>query len=699
MKLTLKPLYSKLNSGVQGCPVGCQATCKVKPYLPCAGACPLSTHQVQTYQYITQSDTDIIFNTSATGDGKSLAAYLPGLLDSQFRIMGLYPTIELVEDQTNQQREYHRRFDLDPTSRIDRLYGAELSRRVMAQNSDRFNLLINSIEQKPVILTNPDIFHLISHFRYRNPAKSAETLPFALADFPDLWVFDEFHIFGSHQETAALNSMALIRQAASRKRKFLFTSATPRADFIQQLQQADFKVAEVTGEYSNHKQAGYRQILQEVALEFIHLTKETKTLEWLCQNSDRIAQSLKAETAGRGLIVVNSVALAGKVVESLQKLLPEVIVREISGRCDRNEKAKTRKQLAQATKPVLVVGTSAVDVGVDFKLNLLIFEGSDSATVIQRLGRLGRHSGFNHYQAYILIAHHTLWIVAGLEKEITENIVTREELTKAIEIAFQPPQQFTKYRHRWGALQAQGMLSQMMQENPKVMQLTRDRVRADLGRVYGTKLESARKYWYKLSNSENKLDKAIQTEILRFRGGSTLQAAVWDGTRFYQYDLLRLLPYALVEIIDRDTYIAAATKQNHIESEFNDQYLDLYIRVTEWLDKRLPLELKCHRYSRKLQVLELCLCDRLSLTGHPQSEVVNCLSDKKLLSFLVYLGNQSHWDVARILKLSPLFGLYRLTDAAGGSYACAFNQDAMLLEALKNSLPKRFRDRPGAIIF
>ena len=311
MKLILKPLYSKLNSGVQSCPIGCKNTCKVKPYLACDLECPLSTHQVETYQQITQSDADIIFNTSATGDGKSLAAFLPGLLDSQFRTMGLYPTIELVEDQTKQQQEYHTRFNLDPAYRIDRLYGMELSRRVKERESDRFNILIDSIEQKPVILTNPDIFHLITHFSYRNPAKSSETLPFALADFPDLWVFDEFHIFGCHQETAALNSMALIRQASSRKRKFLFTSATPREDFIQQLKQADFKVAEVKGEYSSQEKAGYRQILQEVELEFVHLEKDVKTLDWLCQNSDRICKSLETETQGRGLIIVNSVAVAG----------------------------------------------------------------------------------------------------------------------------------------------------------------------------------------------------------------------------------------------------------------------------------------------------------------------------------------------------------------------------------------------------
>jgi CRISPR-associated endonuclease/helicase Cas3 len=40
----------------------------------------------------------------------------------------------------------------------------------------------------------------------------------------------------------------------------------------------------------------------------------------------------------------------------------------------------------------LLVGTSTVDIGVDFRINLLIFEATDAGTFIQRFGRLGRHA-------------------------------------------------------------------------------------------------------------------------------------------------------------------------------------------------------------------------------------------------------------------------------------------------------------------
>ena len=91
---------------------------------------------------------------------------------------------------------------------------------------------------------------------------------------------------------------------------------------------------------------------------------------------------------------------------------------------------------------------------------------------------------------------------------------------------------------------------------------------------------------------------------------------------------------------------------------------------------------------------ELSLVDKLSLVGHPQSDVVTCLAGKKLLAFLVPVNKRkshSHWDVSHALNLSPLFGLYRLTDADLQPYACAFNQDALLLKALDYRLKKFYR--------
>lgn len=713
MKLFLQPLYSQLNPGVENCPLGCTSECIVtqkapnlKP--PDGCACPLSSHQAKTYGEIMHGDADIVSNQAATGDGKTLGANLPGLINPHFRMMGLYPTIELVEDQAEQQNKYNELFGLDAHQRVDRLFGAELSRRVkQAEKSNKFQELLLAIQQKPVLLTNPDIFHYITHYQYRDPAYGSDLLPLVLAGFPDLWVFDEFHIFASHQETAALNSLAFIRRSQgnqSRPRRFLFTSATPKPDFIEQLRKAGFKVAAVEGVYASEEKPGFRQILQAVELEFVELLKDADTQTWLREKISTIENLLNAQSKARGLIIVNSVAKAGQVTRLLQALLPEpkFIVREISGRIDRQQRLQVQSELKDSQQPVLVVGTSAVDVGVDFKIHLLIFESSDSATVMQRLGRLGRHPGFDVYTAFILMPGHTPWVMARLQEKLSPNqTVTRDILADAIACAFDPPKEFEKYRQCWGAKQAQGMFSRMTQENAKVSQLVRDRMTEDLQRIYSQDFESARKQWFAMQN--NPVGKAIQKELLRFRGGSTLQAAVWDNQNFYTYDLLRLLPHALVEIIDRKKFLDAANKSGRGEEEFPDDFINVYLRIQSWVDERINnISLQCNRNSSELKVGELCLIDKLNLIGHPQSEVITCLQQKKLLTFLVPVNKNklsSHWEVSRTLHLSPLFGLYRLVDASEQAYACAFNHDALLLEALKWHLKKFTNTRFESSIF
>ncbi|MBE9041409.1 type I-D CRISPR-associated helicase Cas3' [Oscillatoriales cyanobacterium LEGE 11467] len=692
MKIQLKPLYSKLNEGVGSCPLGCEDSCRVASHLdpPEGEPCPLSSHQAQTYYQVTSGDADIIFNTSATGDGKSLSAALPALLEDDFRLMGLYPTIELVEDQTEQQKRYHQLFGLEIEDRIDRLFGAELSRRVEAARSNRFQELLLAIETQPILLASPDLLHYITHFQYRDLAYSTDLLPLSLAKFPDLWVFDEFHIFGAHQEAAVLNSMTLIRRTQQQPRRFLFTSATPKPDFIEQLKQADFNVVEVAGMYAGQETPGYRPILQPVELEFVQL-KQTDALGWMKENLDRIATLLRRESKGRGLMILNSVAMARRVARQLQELLPDITVREISGRIDRLERRQTQTLLQDSEQPVLVVATSAVDVGVDFRIHLLIFESSDAATVVQRLGRLGRHPGFGAYHAYILIPDRVPWVMVRLKEELQPEWeagepVERKKLLEAIAYGFDSPKAFKAYRHHWGAIQGQGMFAQMSRENAKVNKSIRDRMTEDLLKVYPNTLKVAKKKWYdEFGGKDNPVGEAIQKELLRFRGSSAIQAAVWDRTRFYTYDLLRLLPYATVEICDRDTFLQAAKNCGRGAEEFPDAYIAIYLKIQDWLDDRQNLSLYCNRNSSRLQVGELSLVSRLKLVGHPQPEVATCLKGRKLLSFLVpvdRMRENSHWEISRRMRLSPLFGLYRLVDGSGQAYGCAFNQDALLLDAL-----------------
>ncbi|MFM7363253.1 MAG: type I-D CRISPR-associated helicase Cas3' [Cuspidothrix sp.] len=705
MKISLLPLYSKLNGGVGTCALGCLQTCKVKQQAPNFGEgnnCPLSSHQAETYHAIINSDAEIIFNTSATGDGKSLAAYLASLLNSDFQVISLYPTIELVADQKRQIINYYQKFNLTEIDEVESLYGAKLAELVeQGEKTNKFKELLRIVKHKSVILTNPDIFHLATHSRYQNPAYTRSELAITLGRNPDLYIADEFHIFGSHQEAAILNSLLLIRHNRPKKRpmRVLFTSATPKDKFIKLLKNADFKVTSIKGEYESKPTSNYRQICQPINLEFVQLDRESDAFSWLIQEHEQIKNILHKEGKGRGGIILNSVALVSRTVRELQKLIPDVKVREISGRIDKQEREKIHHELENSQQPVLIVGTSAVDVGVDFRIHLLIFEASDSATFIQRLGRLGRHSGFNHYQGFVLLSGRTPWIKSRLEAELTDLEYSRDQFREIIEIVFNKPEFCTEYPKYWGALQAQGMLFSMTNKEKKeiVIEQLKDKIAEDLRLVYGEQLDKKHGHWFALGKDEKGAGKAVQQELLRFRGGSDLQAAVWDEGRFYTYDLLRLLAYAEVEIIERGEFLKAAVNADHPHTEFPEKYIQVYLKIQKWSDQRYNIELECDRSSDELKQCILTFVDKLSIVGHPQTEVNRCLKRQKLLGFLAPVNrtpNNSHWQISQTLYLSPTFGLYRLKDSDGQFYGCAFNQDALLLEAVKLKLRRCEKSKP-----
>lgn len=89
----------------------------------------------------------------------------------------------------------------------------------------------------------------------------------------------------------------------------------------------------------------------------------------------------------------------------------------------------------------------------------------------------------------------------------------------------------------------------------------------------------------------------------------------------------------------------------------------------------------------------MTVLEGVGILGHPQKrEISKYLTDVKLLAFLIRVDRnyeKSHWDVSNQLHLDSNVGIYRISDQEDKDYACAFNQDALLLEALKWKLKKK----------
>ncbi len=361
----------------------------------------LSWHQVATLEALRDPNIDVIFNTAMTGDGKSLAAYLE-TLQTDVCAIGLYPTNELARDQETQIQGYVEQFQPDVKPRVKRLSGQDLEIYAENEGLRKAAAIGSRASNSEILLTNPDIFHYLHRGAYLTRNDSPDKVWGRIDKDFDLFIFDEFHVFAAPQIASVINTMLLIRYTNCRK-KFLFLSATPNERLIEQLEVAGFRCCQINPTQANKYQfpdqpeqcaqlqaQGWRQVLREISLQFISLQPTSKGSEtWLRENGDRILAQFQQHPDSKGAIILNSIAAVKRLKPFFRELLEPhgLVVGENTGLSGKEEKA--RSLLAD-----LVLGTSTIDVGVDFKINFLIFESADAGSFIQRLGRLGRHEGY-----------------------------------------------------------------------------------------------------------------------------------------------------------------------------------------------------------------------------------------------------------------------------------------------------------------
>src|SRR5712692_80445 len=387
MRIVTLPVYSKL-ADEQDVPP------ELKARLPAGWH--LSAHQVATYKALKSGNADVVFNAAMTGDGKSLAGQLPTLVENRPRsLLAMYPTNELIGDQLRQmEQSLHswKRDDLHSTlldaRRLDKLEDeAELDRR---------DALINLWGNHELVLTNPDIFHYVMQQYYLRTGKNGDApdrVIGRLLQLFDQFTFDEFHVFQTPQVVSVVNALIFIHEIAGsvRPKKFLFLSATPEELLLKYLERAGLHSVQIQGSYAHAwnspDPARWRRILHGSTLHFAPQRAE----EWVeARLEDTLLRFfLEHRPAAKGAIIVNSGASAQRLVARLRDVFA---AHGLTVEPNTGFDAPNRRRASYGAD--LLVGTSTIDVGVDFQINFLVFENRDAGTFLQRLGRLGRHDGF-----------------------------------------------------------------------------------------------------------------------------------------------------------------------------------------------------------------------------------------------------------------------------------------------------------------
>jgi CRISPR-associated endonuclease/helicase Cas3 len=711
MRITTLPVYSKLTDETK-------LPLEVAQRLP--KGWQLSEHQVETYEALCNPDVDVVINTAMTGDGKSLAAYLPTLVLRDHRAFGMYPTIELSRDQERQFTDYCNHFGR--TIRRESLWGAKLGERVeqyphFKRRGEALAELFNNYE---VLLTNPDIFNLVMNYRYESGLFSSQELPYSLATNFNDFIFDEFHIFSMPQIIAALTAMVFFRCYRDddwERPRFLFSSATTDPILLDMIGRSGLNYKVISGVYATEPTAGYRPALHPATLNLHQCGEREDAEQWVAAHIDTIAAhwTEAQDQRPKGVIIVNSVAAARRIVTLLRNTLTKdygISIGENSGLVD-----DVRRAEALHTCDI-VVGTSTIDVGVDFNISFLIFESTDGGSFLQRLGRLGRvrrdEQPFERYEAHALINGKTPWIyeklVQGLEQQgIREgDAVDRATvLREVVRSAFPTATDFQRYAKRWGALQAAHVIATLEDSGwkkgregafDKLAQVLRQRYAAMFKLDTFDKVMT--RYWvFAPDDRKKKRDperwqecKYICDEILGFRGSSPFQVGLWDASitppAFLTYDAFSLLPSA--------TYTVSSVADYQAASGLPQKAVDEKLCHTMKGKGETPLVLRVERFNTEREMLKLAISgvDVQRLTQQvlvlsqfavvePRSEALSDFNTVlKRLEVVCYISPFDTGELRRRLHLPPFFPLYSLVDRRNRrEYAIAFGKTALLLEA------------------
>ncbi|MBX3060969.1 MAG: type I-D CRISPR-associated helicase Cas3' [Anaerolineae bacterium] len=673
-KITTYPVYSKIATAVPA---------EIQTRQPQTWR--LSAHQITTYEALISNQYDVVINTAMTGDGKSLAAYMPALVNN-WPLLTLYPTNELSRDQEMQMPSMQEHWQ--NKLRHIRVSARLLEQRIAdGQARHKLGALDFLSTNYDLILTNPDIFHYMAQFFYTRGGDAPDKLFVRrIVDQFAQFAFDEFHIFSTPQIVSVVNAMLLIREVASGK-KFLFLSATPDEQMLAYLDRAGFRVKEIRGEYSHSlitpNKLEWRPIIRGTDI----YIEKGKVEEWVeAYLEDRLLPFFRQNhPAAKGAIIVNSVASAYRLHA---RLAPRFKAEGLSVILNTGLTSDNLKEASRNSN--LLIGTSTVDVGVDFRINFLLFESQDAGTFLQRLGRLGRHDddgqghAFSQFEAHALVPNfvHERLFANGLTND---GEFTREELATAVRTAYPPPASFPAYAQKWGRIQAAHVFYSL--HNPTVRDTytqTRDNLKQHYWQTFHINIIQAVKDY-----KEWRTDyKQLLEEAQSFRGGSPLQCGIIDETetgaaQVKQYNLLTLIANARLEWLGKDEFTAVARRLTNdsvpfktddllgwfrffgFEQTYNPFTFSIYHPIDSWAADRLG---------------QPCILSKIELDmgGAPWLSDLN--RHMRQRKFVVTLCRAARDDLRYGFYLPPMFQIHLFRSPLDNSEgSIAFGRYALLL--------------------
>lgn len=454
---------------------------------------PLYPHQVAMWEGWECHHTMLL--AAKTGTGKTRAAMLP-VLRRWERAVAVYPTNELLRDQVRSVAQFSSSEGIKPLVLIPDVwqrpdYALSYSnadhilvpvdgnlldewQKVMGCRSrgETLRRLLNPDKPK-IIFTNPDILFLILALQYH-----AE--PFEGLHRYETLIMDEFHLYQGVELAHSLAMVALARGFGFFGRLVLL-SATPHPEVRVLLEQA-FSPATIDSDFimPGMTANGWRTAVHPVEVDPIQVSGADPVEVLLSALIDLKAdlERLRAENPEESyipaVIIVNSVLsairLEDRLVESGFARDSIAVIRGLSNRAIRETKGK-----------LIALGTSAIEVGVDFCCDILMFDASEASSFLQRFGRVGRH---RPGKALILMPPNAFQAISYLPSDIERSDFEEMVRTWYPESMVRPWFVTTEY----GMITARALFENLMavverdgQDNPGILVRLREKIEEILG--------------------------------------------------------------------------------------------------------------------------------------------------------------------------------------------------------------------------
>ena len=522
-------------------------------------------HQQELRRLMRDIDRFVAVNDSPTGGGKT-SSWLGPVLEAQRDAIAVYPTNALVADQYDAiQRKAENAVDHDVSV-------LKATADSLAAVSDRFDssshgsILDDWLREEGryndqrILLTNPDIFVMMRRDLYRREIREYKNFEVA--------VVDEFHRAGRKQQNTlcflldemqteddqivALNQVAFLSATPGERQERVFEGAieTPYYRVTDHDERQRKSFTDPPGD-------DWHGVMPPVELD-IRTAPTFGTADAL-RNAPE--ETLSFCRGGRTVVMLDGIHEVGRIHAWLSD--------EIDGQIERIDGFYEANKAEKLERFDVLVSNSAVEVGIDFDVDRILFAGHDRDSFFQRLGRLRSEEDWQTARCYV-------------PKSVFENVadyagetLTRSELDAIVEDAYPSPRQPETFDARYSAAEAFQHLDHRLRNAPLDAEGTIKRETLDrIKRHFDVGSETA----FSLRDMEaftEALDWRVLTALQWYRGDS-VQALVYDrpNERVTTYDLFYLLRYGDVEFVDRTTFerIVPSTQAEQIDRY--ERYVD-----------------------------------------------------------------------------------------------------------------------------